>query len=75
MRSPEIHFGLDVASKDQKFPVNLRYRDREGRPGALTLQLQPGWYTILLPDAAETLESRAGVIDGGQIAVAPSREL
>jgi hypothetical protein len=49
VRSPELHFGLGRADADPS-SVSIRYRDRRGRPGELSLELAAGWHTIVLPD-------------------------
>jgi len=37
---------------DAPVAVEVRYRDREGRPNTLSLALTPGWHTVVLPDTA-----------------------
>jgi len=51
VRSPELHFGLGDQPASQRVRVEIRYRDRKGRAGSLELELEPGWHTIVLPDA------------------------
>jgi hypothetical protein len=51
VRSPELHFGLGDAAGDS-VEISVRYRDRSGALAQVDLALAPGWYTVLLPDAA-----------------------
>lgn len=46
VRSPELVFGL----ADQRIdgPVEVRWRDGEGRPRTTALDLEPGWHTLVL---------------------------
>lgn len=48
VRSPEIHLGLGAVSADTPLPVTLTWRDAAGQPQHTTLELLPGWHTILL---------------------------
>ncbi len=50
VRSPELHFGLGDAGQHPS-AVEVRYRDRFGRPNSIELMLEPGWHTVVLPDA------------------------
>jgi hypothetical protein len=56
-RSPELHFGLGTAH-DAGVPlgVELRWRDRHGRPHATTLELAPGWHTVVLGESIATAQ-------------------
>jgi hypothetical protein len=47
-RSPEIHFGLGAWEQGKKAPVEITWRDREGKVRQTSLQLAPGWHTIPL---------------------------
>ena len=47
-RSPDLHFGLGQLSPDQALRVELRWRDQGGQIHQDTVQLSPGWYTVLL---------------------------
>jgi enediyne biosynthesis protein E4 len=47
-RSPDLHFGLGQLSSNKTLPVELRWRDTNGQTHQDTLQLSPGWYTVLL---------------------------
>ena len=51
VRSPELHFGLGDTAGDS-VEISVRYRDRSGALAQVDLALAPGWYTVLLPDAA-----------------------
>lgn len=62
VRSPELHFGL--GREGGSSPVTIRYRDRAGRAAELALDLEPGWHTVVLPDATETL-ALGGPVAGG----------
>ncbi len=50
-RSPELHFGLAKLAPDTPLQVDIQWRDEDGRVHQETLQLSPGWYTILLGNA------------------------
>jgi hypothetical protein len=50
VRSPELHFGLGSGLGGRPLPVEIRYRNRDGAPRSLTLELAPGWHTLVLPD-------------------------
>jgi hypothetical protein len=54
VRSPELHFGLGDTATNEPVQVEIRYRDRSGTPALLTLDLRPGWHTVVLPDAGGT---------------------
>jgi len=60
VRSPELHFGLGRRDAETPVSVEVRYRDRSGDPAELTLELLPGWHTLVLPDAGEVLAMRSG---------------
>jgi len=47
-RSPDIHFGLSNWEKSKPVPVELKWRDREGRIQQTVLPLAPGWHAIRL---------------------------
>lgn len=49
VRSPELHFGLGAAAGPAR--AEIRYRDRFGHPMVYSVTLEPGWHTVLLPDA------------------------
>jgi hypothetical protein len=67
VRSPELHFGLGESSGAASL-VEVRYRDRFGKPASVELELGAGWHTVMLPDApapewranASVSASRAG---------------
>ncbi len=58
-RSPEIHFGLGLADPSKPVPVEIRWRDLEGKVRQAGLQLVPGWHTLQL-DGADVLETASG---------------
>jgi hypothetical protein len=47
-RSPDVHFGLGAWEKGKQAPVEINWRDREGKVRQTSLQLTPGWHTIRL---------------------------
>jgi hypothetical protein len=47
-RSPDLHWGLGTLASDAQLPVDLRWRDAKGQTHQKTVQLSPGWYTIVL---------------------------
>ncbi len=47
-RAPQLHFGLGELSRDRALTVDLRWRDRSGALRTQSLQLKPGWHTLLL---------------------------
>jgi hypothetical protein len=47
-RSTDLHFGLGQLSANETLRVDLRWRDPDGQIHQDTLQLSPGWYTVLL---------------------------
>ena len=47
-RSPDLHFGLADVAPGTTLPVDLRWRDPSGRVHRETLDLAPGWHTVLL---------------------------
>jgi hypothetical protein len=47
-RSFDIQFGLGAFQRDRSLQVDLRWRDSSGVIRTQTLQLSPGWYTLLL---------------------------
>jgi hypothetical protein len=60
VRSPELHFGLGRWDAATPVSVEVRYRDRSGNPAQLSLELTPGWHTLVLPDADQALAMRPG---------------
>jgi hypothetical protein len=46
----ELHFGLGVQERELEYPLELRWRGRDGRPHDRKLALKPGRHTILLGD-------------------------
>lgn len=51
-RSPDIHFGLGRLESQASLPVEIRWRDREGRLLSHREMLRPGWHTVLLSSDA-----------------------
>jgi hypothetical protein len=47
-RSPDLHFGLGTLPSDTALPVELRWRDPDGQVHQETLNLTPGWHTVML---------------------------
>jgi hypothetical protein len=47
-RSPDIHFGLGHLAPNTKVNVELRWRDATGQVQRTTMQLAPGWHSVLL---------------------------
>jgi enediyne biosynthesis protein E4 len=47
-RSPDIHLGLGRLSPGEKLDVELKWRDIEGQVQGTTLNLAPGWHSVLL---------------------------
>ena len=52
-RSPEIHLGLGRVEPAARLRVDLRWRDGEGAVRTSTMQLTPGWHTVLLGAAGK----------------------
>jgi len=47
-RSSDIHVGLGASATDGPLSVDLHWRDANGQVQQQTVQLTPGWHTILL---------------------------
>jgi len=47
-RSPELHFGLGDAPADEPVRVELRWRSADGQACQRSLELLPGWHTVIL---------------------------
>jgi hypothetical protein len=47
-RSPDLHFGLGRLAPDARLAVDIQWRSANGQVHQETLQLSPGWHTILL---------------------------
>jgi hypothetical protein len=47
-RSPDIHLGLGQLTDNSNVQVELRWRNTHGEQQRATLQLSPGWHTVLL---------------------------
>jgi len=46
--SPQIHFGLGSAPKDQPLEVQLTWRDAQGHRQTNAIHVTPGWHTVVL---------------------------
>ncbi len=46
--SPQIHFGLGSAPQDQPVEVELTWRDAQGHLQQRSIQVTPGWHTVVL---------------------------
>lgn len=49
-RSANIHFGLGDVAAETQLSVELHWRDVAGQINQKTVQLSPGWHTLLLGD-------------------------
>ena len=47
-RSPDLHFGLGQWPADRPLSVDIDWRDAAGQRHHNTLELKPGWHTVLL---------------------------
>ena len=47
-RSSDLHFGLGHLDPSTQLPVELHWRDGDGHVNQKTIQLTPGWHTLLL---------------------------
>ena len=47
-RSSDLHFGLGSLLRDTHLQVDIRWRDPSGQVQQQTLDLKPGWHTVLL---------------------------
>jgi hypothetical protein len=47
-RSPDLHFGLGEWKSGAMLKVDLRWRDPDGELRRQTIELSPGWHTVLL---------------------------
>jgi hypothetical protein len=50
-RSSDVHFGLGSISPSSRLPVEIKWRDASGQIQRQTIQLSPGWYTVILGQA------------------------
>lgn len=60
-KSPELHFGLGRADPQAGVRVDLKWRGTDGRVRTSTLNLIPGWHTVLLNDEAQVEREPHGV--------------
>jgi hypothetical protein len=47
-RSSDVHFGLGKTAPDAKLPVEINWRNATGEVRRQTIQLSPGWHTVIL---------------------------
>jgi hypothetical protein len=47
-RSPDLHFGLGDLAADVRLPVQISWRDTHGQVHRQTINVGPGWHTVLL---------------------------
>lgn len=47
-RSPDVHFGLGSLSPTTRLPVEINWRTAQGQVQRQTIQLSPGWHTVIL---------------------------
>jgi hypothetical protein len=59
-RSPDLHFGLGNWDKSQRVPLEIHWRDREGKVRQRTLPLAPGWHTVQLRSEGVLAQERQG---------------
>lgn len=57
-RSSDLFFGLGQLGPDAQLAVDLQWRDTSGQVNQETVQLTPGWHTILLGQSNEGSASR-----------------
>ena len=53
-RSSDVHFGLGSISPSLKLPVEIHWRDANGQVRQQTIQLSPGWHTVILGQPERT---------------------
>jgi hypothetical protein len=53
-RSSDVHFGLGSTSPAAKLPVEINWRNPNGQVQRQTLQLSPGWHTVILGQPERT---------------------
>ncbi|HEX5500730.1 MAG TPA: CRTAC1 family protein, partial [Thermomicrobiales bacterium] len=51
-RSPELHFGLGRIDASAQVSVELRWRSAQGAVRRHSLQLSPGWHTVVLGESS-----------------------
>jgi hypothetical protein len=57
-RAAALHFGLGDVPAGTVLPVEIRWRGGDGKMNRQTLQLAPGWHTVVLGETAATEGSR-----------------
>ncbi len=55
-RAPSLHFGLGEVAAATELTVELRWRGLDGHVRSQSIQVKPGWHTILLGEAPEARE-------------------
>ena len=55
-RSPDLHFGLGKLTSETPVAVDLHWRDLTGNVRSETLQLHPGWHTVILGSASQRVK-------------------
>jgi len=58
-RSPDVHLGLGMWDQAKQVPVEITWRDRQGKIQKQALALTPGWRTIRLAETAVLTQSLA----------------
>jgi hypothetical protein len=58
-RTQDIQFGLGAVAPNQKLSVLLTWRDAKGKVRRQSLQLMPGWYTVILGQTEGEKDERA----------------
>lgn len=56
--SPQIHMGLGAIAKDQSLEVTLMWRDAQGQVQKRTIDVTPGWHTVVLGSSSAKLSSK-----------------
>lgn len=60
-RAPHLHFGLGPVDSRQHLPVDVRWRDGQGRVFETTYHLTPGRHTLLLSPSSQTARLESGM--------------
>ncbi|MBI3839647.1 MAG: ASPIC/UnbV domain-containing protein [Planctomycetia bacterium] len=53
-RSSDLHFGLGATPADTVLKVDVHWRTPTGRVEKTTLEMTPGWHTVVLADSTES---------------------
>jgi hypothetical protein len=54
-RSPDIHFGLGTWERSRLVPVEVKWRDRDGKTQQRVMSLLAGWHTIELRNSEDVV--------------------